>query len=107
MGLDELDSAVESAGSELGETVTIELTQEMQQELGMLMAVLDADAGDLIERAVHLLFQSAVDTAKLDFHLRQEFDVMYDEYLSGMTFDEMTGGNITYPQPDDERRYQF
>jgi hypothetical protein len=42
----------------------------------------------------------------LDFHLRQGYDVTYDEYLSGMTYDEMTGAD-QYPQRDDERRYQM
>jgi len=32
--------------------------------------------------------------------------VTYDEYLSGMTFEEMTGAD-QYPSMDDERRYQF
>jgi len=29
-----------------------------------------------------------------------------DEYLSGMTFEEMTGGEA-FTAPDDDRRYQF
>jgi hypothetical protein len=29
-----------------------------------------------------------------------------DEYLSGMTFEEMTGGEA-FSAPDDDRRYQF
>jgi len=30
-----------------------------------------------------------------------------DEYLSGMTFEEMTGGDFPQPQQNDDRRYQF
>jgi hypothetical protein len=55
-----------------------------------------------------MLFQTAVETGNLDFHLRSGYDVTYDEYLSGMTFEEMTGAD-QFPQsgdPDD-RRYQF
>jgi hypothetical protein len=72
----------------------------------MLVAVLDADPGDLVRRGVHALFRSTVDTAQLDFHLRGAYGVTYEEYLSGMTYDEMTGA-AEFPQPDDERRYQF
>jgi hypothetical protein len=34
--------------------------------------------------------------------------VTYDEYLSGMTFEEMTGGQqFPQQQQKDDRRYQF
>jgi hypothetical protein len=59
-----------------------------------------------VRRAVHLLFQSTTDTGRLDFHLRSAYDVTYDEYLSGMTFDEMAGGT-QFQGNDDDRRYQF
>ncbi|MUV59238.1 hypothetical protein GJ632_21645, partial [Halogeometricum sp. CBA1124] len=64
------------------------------------------EVDELVRRAVHLLFQTTVDRGTLDFHLRQGYDVTYDEYLSGMTYDEMTGQD-QYPQRDDERRYQM
>jgi hypothetical protein len=53
-----------------------------------------------------MLFRSTVDRGDMDFHLRRGYDVTYDEYLSGMTYDEMTGAD-QYPQRDDERRYQM
>jgi hypothetical protein len=52
-------------------------------------------------------FQTAVETGNLDFHLRNAYDVTYDEYLSGMTFEEMTGGQFPQQQQKDDRRYQF
>lgn len=78
-------------------------------ELAMLRAALDVeDPSNLVTRAVHILFQSTVDTGKLDFHLRSSYDVTYDEYLMGATLDsyhEQQG----FPQPEenDNRRYQF
>jgi hypothetical protein len=105
MGLDELQTDVESAYGDL-EAVDFQLDRETRMELAMLMAALDPeDQTALLKRAVHLLFQQTVDTGKLDFHLRGEYDITYDEYLSGMTFDEMTAG--TAPEPEDDRRYQF
>ncbi len=106
MGLDALDDDVEATFDELDGTVSVPLDRETKHELALLTAVLAADPSDLVRRAVHLLFQSTVDAGKLDFHLRSEYGVTYDEYLSGMTYDEMTGAD-QFPQPDDERRYQF
>ena len=107
MSLDDLNADVDAVYSDLGEAA-LTLDQESRMELAMLMAALDTeDPSDLVRRAVHLLFQSTVDTGKLDFHLRSDYDVTYDEYLSGMTFDEMTGGMGFGQQDDDDRRYQF
>ena len=106
MSLDELTADVEAAYGEFDD-VDIDLDEESRMELAMLAAALDVeDVTDLFTRAIHLLFQSTVDTGKLDFHLRSRYDVTYDEYLSGMTYEEMTGG-MDFPQQDDERRYQF
>jgi hypothetical protein len=106
MSLDELTADVEAAYSDL-ERSDLPLDRESRMELAMLTAALDAeDPGALVKRAVHILFQSTVDTGKLDFHLRSSYDVTYDEYLSGMTYDEMTGG-MDLGGDDDDRRYQF
>ncbi|MFW6384553.1 MAG: hypothetical protein ACOCY7_00265 [Halodesulfurarchaeum sp.] len=107
MSLDALNDDVEAAYSDLKD-VNVALDRESRMELAMLATVLDTeDVSSLVQRAIHLLFQSTVDTGKLDFHLRSTYDVTYDEYLSGMTYEEMTGG-IDFPQQDtDERRYQF
>jgi hypothetical protein len=84
-----------------------DLDREAKNELAMLAAGLGTDPDQLVERAVHLLFQTTVDSGKLDFHLRSAYDVTYDEYLSGMTYEEMTGGSFPQPETNDDRRYQF
>lgn len=106
MGLDELDADVKDAYADLGDSVDVDLDRETRNELAMLLAAAGGDADELVRRAVHALYRSTVDTGDLDFHLRRAYDVTYDEYLSGMTYDEMTGAD-QYPQRDDERRYQM
>ena len=104
--LEDLNADVEAAYAELNDQYALDLDRETKHELAMLVAVTDVDPGDLVRRGVHVLFRSLVDTAQLDFHLRGAYDVTYEEYLSGMTYDEMAGG-AEFPQPDDDRRYQF
>jgi hypothetical protein len=107
MTLDELNADVKEVYSGLDDELAVELDRETKNELAMLAAVFDADSvDDLVRRGVHALFRSTVDAGDLDFHLRQGYDVTYDEYLAGMTYDEMTGAD-QYPQRDDERRYQM
>lgn len=106
MGLDELEADLGDAYGDLDDEVTVELDRETRNELAMLAAAFDADRDELVRRGVHALFRASVDTGDLDFNLRQGFDVTYDEYLAGMTYDEMTGRD-QYPQRDDERRYQM
>ncbi len=106
MSLDDLNDDVTATYGDFGDSVDVELDRETKNELAMLTAVFDADPDELVRRGVHALFRSAVDTGDLDFNLRREYDVTYDEYLSGMTYDEMTGQD-QYPQRDDERRYQM
>jgi hypothetical protein len=106
MSLDDLDADVQSAYADLGEELSVELDRETRHELAMLRAAFQTDDVDeLLRRAVHGLFRRTVDTGDLDFHLRSAYDVTYDEYLSGMTYDEMTGRD-QYPSPDDDRRYR-
>ena len=106
MSLDDLNDDVTSAYGDFGDSLDLELDRETKNELAMLTAVFDADPDELVRRGVHALFRSTVDTGDLDFNLRRSYDVTYDEYLSGMTYDEMTGQD-QYPQRDDERRYQM
>ncbi|MCH7661750.1 MAG: hypothetical protein IH933_14625 [Euryarchaeota archaeon] len=108
MSLDDLNSDVESAYSDLDDDLSIALDSQTKNELAVLTASLGPEStDDLVRRAVHLLFQSTTDTGQLDLHLRRNYDVTYDEYLSGMTYEGMSGG-ISPTQPDDnERRYQF
>ncbi|ESP88475.1 hypothetical protein [Candidatus Halobonum tyrrellensis] len=106
MGLDDLEAAMTSAYGEMDDEVDVELDRETRNELALLLAAFDGDRGELFRRGIHALFRQTVDTGDLDFHLREGFDVTYDEYLSGMTYDEMTGQD-QYPQRDDDRRYQM
>ena len=107
MGLEDLTEEMQSTYGDLGTELTISLDRETRNELALLQTALEPDEPDeLVRRAVHMLFQTTVDTGKLDFQLRTGYDVTYDEYLSGMTFEEMTGAD-RYPTLDDERRYQF
>ncbi len=108
MSLDDLEADVETAYADIDEGLDVALDEETKRELTMLDAALDPEEPeDLVRRAVHLLFQSTVESGKLDFHLRSTYDVTYDEYLSGMTFDEMTGNAFPQDQQKDDRRYQF
>jgi len=109
MTLADLQEEIEQSYGEFEEELSVSLDRETQNELAMLSVALDPDDTDeLVRRAVHMLFQSTVERGTLDFHLRSGYDCTYDEYLSGMTFDEMTGGNqFPQPQDNDDRRYQF
>ncbi|MFC7128059.1 hypothetical protein [Haloferax chudinovii] len=107
MTLDELTDDVDAAYGDLGDGLDVSLDRETRHELAMLVALFDPDdADELVRRAVHALFQSELDRGQLDFHLRQGYDVTYDEYLAGMTYEEMTGQSQAPPR-DDVRRYQM
>ncbi|QFU83878.1 hypothetical protein [Natronorubrum aibiense] len=107
MSLDDLTNDVQDSYGQLDDDLTVSLDREARNELALLEAALEPeDTDELVRRAIHMLFQTTVDTGKLDFQLRSAYDVTYDEYLSGMTFEEMTGAD-QYPSMDDERRYQF
>lgn len=107
MSLDSLTEAVEREYGDIDDSVVVSLDRQTRNELAMLRAAFDTNStGELLQRAVHLLFQSTVDTGNLDFQLRREFDVTYDEYLSGMTYEDMRGGDYK-PPTEDDRRYQF
>ncbi|PSQ61477.1 MAG: hypothetical protein BRD23_00055 [Halobacteriales archaeon SW_9_67_25] len=108
MSLDELTDDVRDRYGDLGDELGVDLDRETRNELAMLSVALEPEETDeLVRRAVHMLFQTAVETGNLDFHLRSGYDATYDEYLSGMTFEEMTGGEFPQPQQNDDRRYQF
>ncbi len=108
MSLDDLKTDIEENYSDLGEELDVTLDRETRNELAMLAVALEPEETDeLVRRAIHMLFQTTVETGKLDFNLRRSHDVTYDEYLSGMTFEEMTGGQFPQAQQNDDRRYQF
>ncbi|WP_435193966.1 hypothetical protein [Natronomonas sp. EA1] len=107
MTLDDLQTEVRLTAEDLGDDLDVALDAETRNELAMLVAAFDPEEPDeLLRRAVHLLFQQTVETGKLDFQLRSTYDCTYDEFLSGMTYEQMTGGGQFAP-PDDDRRYQF
>lgn len=108
MTLEDLQDDVEREYETLGGAVDVDLDRETRNELALLNCALGPDStGELVRRAVHVLFQSAVETGNLDFHLRSGYDCTYDEYLSGMTYDEMAGGGQVPTSDGDDRRYQF
>ena len=108
MSVDDLTDDVEDKYTDIGNELTVSLDRETRNELAMLTVALDPDEPDeLVRRAIHMFFQTTVETGRLDFNLRTGHDVTYDEYLSGMTFEEMTGGQFPQPQQNDDRRYQF
>jgi hypothetical protein len=108
MSLDELTTDVESTYADLDDELLVSLDSQTKNELSLLSAALGPETtADLVRRAVHLLFQSTTDTGQFDFHLRQGYDVTYDEYLSGMTYEKMSGGISPSQSDDKERRYQF
>ncbi len=107
MSLEDLTGDVESTYGNLGEELPVDLDRETRNELAMLVAAMEPeDPDELVRRAVHMLFQTAVETGTLDFHLRSGYDVTYDEFLYGMTFEEM-GPSFPQQQENDDRRYQF
>jgi hypothetical protein len=111
MSLDELTDDIESRYADLGDELTTSLDRETRNELALLVTALGPEETDeLLRRAVHMLFQTTAETGRLDFHLRSGYDVTYDEYLSGMTYDEMAGGTNMQSQTqsqDDVHRYQY
>ncbi|AWB27057.1 hypothetical protein [Halococcoides cellulosivorans] len=107
MTLDELTEDVESTYAGVSEETTVSLDRETRMELAMLETALGTPTDSIVERAVHQLFQRIVDTGRLDFHLRSEYDVTYDEYLAGQTFGSEFGADDPLAATDDDRRYQF
>lgn len=112
MTLDDLVDDVQDANRDLKDA-DFALDRESRTELAMLVAALDPeDSDELVRRAIHALFDSYVQSGKLDFNLRSEYDATYDEYLAGMSYDEMAGaggaGGQGLPQDEEEgRRYQY
>lgn len=109
MSLDDLNADVQSVYGDLGDELVLDLDRETRNELAMLVAASETDPGDLLRRAVHTLYRSTVDTGDLDFHLRQRYDVTYDEYLYGGLEDaygQAGGREASGIDRDDERRYQ-
>ncbi|MFB6142558.1 MAG: hypothetical protein ABEJ30_04365 [Halorientalis sp.] len=108
MALDDLTDDLEETYSGLDDSLDVALDRETRNELAMLLTALEPDDRDeLLRRAVHVLFQSVVERGTLDFHLRSQYGTTYDEYLSGMSYEEMTGGGYPQSNTNEDRRYQF
>jgi hypothetical protein len=110
MSLEDLTDDVRDNYGDLDEKLPVTTDRETRNELAMLQAALDpGETDELVRRAVHLLFQTTVETGTLDFHLRSEYDVTYDEYLVGTTMDTYNPNVDRGPGTDDpdDRRYQF
>ncbi|WP_435358789.1 hypothetical protein [Haloarchaeobius sp. DFWS5] len=101
----ELEADVERTYADLA-TFEADLDRQTRMELAMLATGLGTDANDLVKQAVHQFFQMNTRNGQLDFHLRAEYDVTFEEYLSGMSFDD-AGGMGAYqgaPGGQDPRR---
>ena len=107
MSLEELREDVTAQYSAIDDEVSVELDRESANELAMLATAFGTDdPQELLRRGLHLLYRQTVDSGDLDFHLRAGYDVTYDEYLSGMSYEEMAGGN-DLPSLDDSNRYRM
>lgn len=91
MGLDELDAQVERNRRALDDEITVPLDGQARDELALLAAVLGTDADEVARRAVHEHLRVLLGNQVLDAHLRQKYDVTYDEYLAGMEMDDIQG----------------
>lgn len=108
MSLDDLGTDIETEYTNLDDELSVSLDAETKNELALLVAALEPeDTDELVRRAIHLLFQSTAETGSLDFQLRRQYDVTYDEYLSGMTYDQMSPDSYQHQSTDEDRRYQF
>ncbi|MFW6448060.1 MAG: hypothetical protein ACOC0X_00805 [Halobacteriota archaeon] len=106
MGVEAFAEAVDDRYRTLGDDVTVDLDEQARTELAVLLAAFEPPSVDeVVRRAVHLLARDAIERGQVDLQLRRRHGITYDEYLAGMTYDEMTG-EVPAPEPDD-RRYRF
>ncbi|MFP4590688.1 MAG: hypothetical protein ACLFMX_01515 [Halobacteriales archaeon] len=106
MSLDAFAEAVDERYRGLDDAVTVDLDEQTRTELAVLLAAFEpTSVGEVVRRAVHLLARDAIDRGQVDLQLRRRHDITYDEYLAGMTYDEMAG-EVPTSEPDD-RRYRF
>jgi len=102
MGLDELEAQVERNRRALGDEVRVPLDGQSRDELALLAAVLGTDADEVARRAVHEYLRVLLGNQVLDAHLRQKYDVAYDEYLAGRELDGAAGDAL---RGDDDRGF--
>ena len=104
MGLDELDAQVERNRRALDDEVRVPLDGQTRDELALLAAVLGTDADEVMRRAVHEHLRVLLGNQILDAHLRQKYDVTYDEYLVGQEMDDFGGGQGGAGMREDDGR---
>ena len=105
MGLDELDAQVERNRRALDDEVRVPLDGQTRDELALLAAVLGTDADEVMRRAVHEHLRVLLGNQLLDVHLRQKYDVTYDEYLVGQEMDDFGGQDGAGVRDDDGRGF--
>ena len=103
MGLDELDAQVERNRRALGDEIRVPLDGQTRDELALLAAVLGTDTDEVARRAVHEYLRVLLGNQVLDAHLRQKYDVAYNEYLAGREMDDVQ--QTREPRDDDGRGF--
>ena len=106
MSLSAFTAAVDDHLDDLDDVVTLALDGQTKREIALLAAAFEpASVDELVRQAIHLYAQDAVDRGAIDLQLRSGYGITYDEFLAGMTYEEM--GGSPPPTEDDERRYRF
>ena len=103
MGLDELDAQVERNRRALDDALRVPLDGQTRDELALLAAILGTDADEVMRRAVHEHLRVLLGNQILDAHLRQKYDVTYDEYVVGQERDDLQSAQG--PRDDDGRGF--
>jgi hypothetical protein len=101
MGLEELEAQVERNRRALDDELRVPLDGQTRDELALLAAVLGTDADEVVRRSVHEHLRVLLGNQVLDAHLRQKYDVAYDEYLAGREMDDVQ----RQPRDDDGRGF--
>ena len=101
MGLEELEAQVEHNRRALDDELRVPLDGQTRDELALLAAVLGTDADEVVRRSVHEHLRVLLGNQVLDAHLRQKYDVAYDEYLAGREMDDVQ----RQPRDDDGRGF--
>lgn len=104
MGLDELEAQVERNRRALGDELRVPLDGQTRDELALLAAVLGTDVDEVMRRSVHEYLRVLLGNQVLDAHLRQKYDVAYDEYLAGREIEEIQQGTRE-PRDEDGRGF--
>ncbi|MFP4631983.1 MAG: hypothetical protein ACLFMT_00915 [Halobacteriales archaeon] len=88
MSLEDLESEIAARRSELADVLDVDVDGQCRDELALLSAVLGSPPEAVVADAVHEHLRMLLGNQVLDFHLREKYDVTYDEYLVGREVDE-------------------